>query len=135
MNTAYVDSNAADDVRRRHLFEGQIFVFSPRDSSLALTQHARQMIEDAFGDIDPLRAQYEMPVERYVEICAPLKPAFIHNDTTKRLIMTSSRTSAATSIGPIRTFRGSAWSRATATSHPVSAMPIMPIVTRGTRRR
>ena len=44
------------------------------------------MIEDAFGDIDPLRAQYEMPVERYVEICAPLKPAFIHHDTTKRLI-------------------------------------------------
>ena len=30
MNTAYVDSNATDDVRRRHLFEGQIFVFSPR---------------------------------------------------------------------------------------------------------
>ncbi len=86
MNTAYVDSNATDDVRRRHLFEGQIFVFSPRDSSRALTEHARQMIEDAFGDIDPLRAQYEMPVERYVEICAPLKPAFIHNDTTKQLV-------------------------------------------------
>src|SRR5919106_3186332 len=86
MNTAYVDSSATDDVRRRNLFEGQIYVFSPRDSSRALTEHARQMIEDAFGDIDPLRAQYEMPVERYVEICAPLKPAFIHNDTTKRLV-------------------------------------------------
>jgi hypothetical protein len=68
MNTAYVDSNAPDDVRRRQLFEGQIFVFSPRDSTRALTEHARRMIEDAFGDIDPLRAQYEMPVERYVEI-------------------------------------------------------------------
>lgn len=86
MNSAYVDSNATDEVRRRRLFEGQIFVFSPRESTLALTNHARQMIEEAFGGIDPLRAQYEMPVERYVEICTPLKPAFIHNDTTKELI-------------------------------------------------
>ena len=86
MNSAYVDSNATDEVRRRRLFEGQIFVFSPRESTLALTNHARQMIEEAFGGIDPLRAQYEMPVERYVEICTPLKPAFIHNDTTKQLV-------------------------------------------------
>ena len=27
-----------------------------------------------------------MSVERYVEICAPLKPAFIHNDKTKELL-------------------------------------------------
>jgi hypothetical protein len=44
------------------------------------------MIEEAFDGVDPLVAQYEMPVERYVEICAPLKPAFIHNDRTKELL-------------------------------------------------
>jgi hypothetical protein len=44
------------------------------------------MIETAFGGIDPAVAQYEMSVERYVEICAPLKPAFIHNDKTKALL-------------------------------------------------
>jgi hypothetical protein len=27
-----------------------------------------------------------MPVEQYVEICAPLKPAFIHNDKTRELV-------------------------------------------------
>ncbi len=27
-----------------------------------------------------------MPVERYVEICAPLKPRFIHHPRTKELI-------------------------------------------------
>ncbi len=86
MNTAYLDSNASDSERRRRLFEGQIFVFSPRPSSLALVNHARAMIEDAFGDVDPLTAQYHMPVEEYVEICSPLKPAFIHNDTTKALV-------------------------------------------------
>jgi hypothetical protein len=86
MNTAYVDAQVTDAVRRGALYDGQIFLFSPRASSLALVEHARRMIEAAFGDLDPRLAQYEMPVERYVEICAPLKPAFIHNDTTKRLV-------------------------------------------------
>lgn len=86
MNTAYLDSSASDNDRRRQLFDGQIFVFGPRPSSLALVDHARAMIEDAFDGVDPLVAQYHMPVERYVEICQPLKPAFIHNDTTKKLV-------------------------------------------------
>jgi len=86
MNTAYHDCAVGDDERRRRLYDGQIFVFSPRPSSLALVEHARTMIEEAFGDIDPRDAQYHMPVERYVEICAPLKPAFIHNDRTKELV-------------------------------------------------
>lgn len=86
MNTVYLDSTAGDELRRERLYAGQLFVFSPRESSLALTEHARTMIEEAFGDIDPRKAQYEMPVERYVEICAPLKPAFIHNDRTKELV-------------------------------------------------
>ncbi len=44
------------------------------------------MIEAAFSGLDPRKAQYEMPVEDYVAVVAPLKPRFIHNDTTKRLI-------------------------------------------------
>jgi hypothetical protein len=86
MNSVYVDAPLGDKARRDRLYAGQIFVFGPRPSTLALTEHARTMIEEAFGDVDPLRAQYEMSVERYVEICAPLKPAFIHNDTTKQLV-------------------------------------------------
>jgi hypothetical protein len=86
VNTVYIDDSATDDVRRERLFQGQLFVFSPRPSSKALCDHAREMIEEAFGSVDPLRAQYEMPVEQYVEICAPLKPAFIHNDKTRELV-------------------------------------------------
>jgi hypothetical protein len=86
LDTAYHDSTVDDAARRRLLYGGQIFVFGPRPSTLALVQHARGMIEEAFGGIDPQQAQYEMSVERYVEICAPLKPAFIHNDTTKDLV-------------------------------------------------
>jgi len=88
MNTVYHDAAVEDDLRRAHLFDGQLFVYGPQRSTLALVEHARKMLEDAFGDRDPLTAQYEMPVERYVEICAPLKPAFIHSDETKQLIRT-----------------------------------------------
>jgi hypothetical protein len=86
VNTVYIDDSAPDELRRERLYQGQLFVFSPRPSSKALCDHAREMIEEAFGSVDPLRAQYEMPVEQYVEICAPLKPAFIHNDKTRALV-------------------------------------------------
>lgn len=86
MNTVYVDARHDDDARRTELYAGQLFVFSPRPSTIALRDHARAMIEEAFGGVDPLLAQYEMPVERYVEICAPLKPRFIHHPQTKELV-------------------------------------------------
>ena len=86
MNSVFVDSSADDATRRRKLYSGQIFVFSPRPSSLALAAHAREMIEEAFDGIPPEQAQFHMEVERYVEICAPLKPRFIHHPETKRLV-------------------------------------------------
>jgi hypothetical protein len=86
MNTVYFDSSDNDIVRRQRLYSGQIFVFSPRPGSRALCEFAKSMIEDAFGGVDPLTAQYEMPVERYVAIATPLKPRFIHHPETKRLL-------------------------------------------------
>jgi Phytanoyl-CoA dioxygenase (PhyH) len=86
MNTISFDSTASDGVRRKRLYEGQLFVFSPRPASVALCEFARGMIEEAFGAIDPRRAQYSMPVEEYVAIVAPLKPAFIHHPETKQLL-------------------------------------------------
>ena len=86
MNTVFFDSNVTDEVRRKRLYEGQIFVFSPRPSSVALCEFARTMIEDGFGGLDPRTAQYNMPVEEYVSIVAPLKPKFIHDPETKKLL-------------------------------------------------
>jgi hypothetical protein len=86
MNTVYFDPGFDEATRRERLYDGQLVVLGPRPSTIALVEHARLMIEEAFGDIDPLTAQYEMSVERYVEICTPLKPAFIHNDRTKELL-------------------------------------------------
>ena len=86
MNTIYLDSTVSDAVRRQRLYDGQLFIFSPRPSSIALCEFAREMIEEAFGELDPREAQYHMPVEEYVAIVAPLKPKFIHHPRSKELI-------------------------------------------------
>lgn len=83
-NTVYYDSTVSDDVRRQMLFDGQLFVYSPRSSSLGFIAHARQMIEEAFTPLDPELAQGEIPVEKYAEILGKLKPAFIHHPESKR---------------------------------------------------
>ncbi len=82
MHTVYFDSPVNEADRREKLYSGQIFVFSPRPSTVKLCEFARQMIEAAFSGKDPLVAQYDMPVEKYVEIVAPLKPKFIHDPQT-----------------------------------------------------
>ena len=86
MHSIYYDWNGPEDVRRQRLYEGQLFVYSPRPSMMRLIEHARKMIEEAFSPIDPQRAQFHMKVEQYVEICTPLKPAFIHHPQTKQIL-------------------------------------------------
>ncbi|MGB8330044.1 MAG: hypothetical protein WCE62_07935 [Polyangiales bacterium] len=61
-------------------------MFTPRKSARALGELAWDMIEEAFAPIDPHIAQFEMPVERFVEIIAPLKPRFTHHPRAKALI-------------------------------------------------
>ena len=86
MNTVYVDHKATDEQRRKRLYDGQLFVISPRPSTIALCEFAKSMIKEAFGSVDPLKAQYHMPVEQYVAIVTPLKPKFIHHPETKKLL-------------------------------------------------
>jgi hypothetical protein len=86
LDTVIFDSPISDSLRRRQLYEGRLFVFSPRPSTIALCEFARTMIQEAFGDSDPRTIQFTMPVENYVAICAPLKPRFIHHPTTLKLI-------------------------------------------------
>lgn len=86
MTSVFYDRQVSDEERRSALFAGDLFVYSPTSATLELVKHARSMIEDAFGDCDPRLAQHEMTPEQYVEIVAPLKPAFIHHDRTKQLV-------------------------------------------------
>jgi hypothetical protein len=86
MNTVFFDAAVTDDVRRRQLFNGQLFVYAPRPSSSALCEFGREMAEEAFAPLDPREAQDALEVEQYVAILADLKPKFIHHPKSKQLI-------------------------------------------------
>ena len=66
-NTVYYDAQVTDEVRRQRLFEGQLFVYSPRPASLAFIEFARTLIRGVCSH-DPEKAQYHMSVEAYAEI-------------------------------------------------------------------
>lgn len=82
----HFDSDYSDAARRCCLYVGEIFVFSPRASTVALSSFAKSMIEEAFHPLDPRTAQFSVPVEQYVSIVAALKPRFIHHPKTLGLI-------------------------------------------------
>jgi hypothetical protein len=86
MNAIFLDSAITDDLRRQHLYNGQLFVYSPCPSAIAMVQFAREQIEEAFAPLDPRKAQYSLPVEEYVAILAKLKPYFIHHPKSKQFI-------------------------------------------------
>jgi hypothetical protein len=87
MYAIHVDSTLDDDARRERLYDGDLFVYSPRPSTQALVEFAAAMAEEAFGSLEPETAQYEMPVENYAGLLADLKPRFIHHPESKRLII------------------------------------------------
>lgn len=86
MNTVFYDSYLDDETRRKQLYNGQLFVFSPRPSSLALCQFAQEMVQEAFGTLDPREAQHRMPVEKYAALLGELKPKFIHHPKSKQYL-------------------------------------------------
>lgn len=86
MNTIYFDAPHSDDARREELFRGQLFVHSPTPGAMALVEHARTMIEEAFGGLDPRTAQNDMAVEDYAALLSELKPTFIHHARSKDFI-------------------------------------------------
>lgn len=84
MNSVYIDPPISDAVRRQQLYEGQLVVLSPRKSTLAFCEFARELIKEAFAPFDPETAQYHMPVEKFADILQKLKPTFIHHPESKR---------------------------------------------------
>ena len=86
MSTVHIDPTCDERERLERLYAGDLLVFTPRPSTVALCAFAREMIEEAFAPHDPLMAQYHMPVEEWVARFAPVKPAFIHHPRTKGLI-------------------------------------------------
>jgi hypothetical protein len=88
MTTVYFDPAFSDDVRRRCLFNGDLVVYSSRPSTLTFCEFARELIQEAFGGLDPCRAQYSLPVEEYAGVLGKLKPHFIHHPRSKEHLRT-----------------------------------------------
>ena len=86
MNSITFDAELDDEQRRLHLYEGALLVYSPTPNSLELCHFAQELAADAFAPHDPEHAQEYLPVEKYVEILAELKPKFIHHPHCKELI-------------------------------------------------
>ena len=88
MSAVLIDPHLSDEERREALYAGDLLFYSPLKGSTALCDLAWEMIVDAFAPIAPERAQFEMPVEKFVEIISKLKPAFTHHPDAKRHLRT-----------------------------------------------
>jgi hypothetical protein len=87
MLNIYYDADMSEEDRRTKLYEGHIFMFSPNRATIALCDFAQELVAEAFEGHDPQKAQYDMSVEDFVAIVAPLQPRFIHHPKTKDLIV------------------------------------------------
>ena len=87
MHTIHVDPARNDAWLRDELYDGQLVVYSAQKAIQAIIDHGVAMLNEAFAPLDPLSAQYEMPVDEWVAIFAPLKPRFIHHPETVRLLV------------------------------------------------
>jgi hypothetical protein len=86
LTNVYYDADLSDEERRDRLYRGDLFVYSPTESTMALCRHAQSMVEQAFAPNDPRAVHRVLPVERCVEVLARVKPQFIHHPRCKELI-------------------------------------------------
>ena len=86
MTAVFFDSSMPAADRRKRLYSGDIFVFSPSPGTRELIALARRMLEEAFAPHDPREVHRHLPAEKVAEILAVLKPAFIHHPECKRLL-------------------------------------------------
>ena len=83
MTTIFTNPDITDDERRARIYDGHVLLHSASPESLALIEHARNLIAELFGGRDPQTAQFDMLVQDYVELLAELKPRFIHHPESK----------------------------------------------------
>ena len=86
MNSLYIDRQTDDETRRRDLYDGQLYVYTPSEATQALCAIAREMCEEAFHPFVPTEAQHHMGPKRFHEILTTLKPSFIHDPRCKDAI-------------------------------------------------
>ena len=72
--------------RRDLVFAGQLLVFTRRDATAALADHAIGMISEMLSPDDPEHAQFGLSVENFIERVGPLKSRFTNDLQTKKLV-------------------------------------------------
>lgn len=85
MTTIYVNRRIDEPDRRQRLFAGDFFLYTDVAESHAIAGWAKQLIGEAFGDLDPQHAQYKLDVEEFVKRVGPLKSRFTNDSHTKEL--------------------------------------------------
>ena len=86
MSSIFLDVVSDDAIRRARLYDGDLVVCSPTSAASAFCDFAFQLASEAFDPLDPETAQDHLPVERFAEILADLKPRFIHHPRSKDLV-------------------------------------------------
>ena len=103
MTGVFFDPPRNDEAWRSTVYSGGVIILSPSAEMLALVEHTRNMIEEAFAPLDPQRAHENLPVEKCVEeFLTRLKPSYIHHPRTKELLR---RTLIAFGCSPERTYQ------------------------------
>ncbi len=86
MTSVHYNLALHDDDRRRQLYEGDLFVYTANEHTLALTELASRLLHEAFGGRDPRTVQYQMPAREYAQVMSRVKPKFIHHPDCKVLL-------------------------------------------------
>lgn len=72
--------------RRSHVFDGQLLVYTRRDATAMLANHAIAMISEMLSSLDAERAQFKLSVEEFIARVGPLKSRFTNDLRTKELV-------------------------------------------------
>lgn len=86
MTSIYFDADHGDLERRRRLYEGAVYVYSPTDESKKLVEFTKEQCVQAFEPHHPPVAHQDLSVEEYTDILRELKPSFIHHPECKKLL-------------------------------------------------
>jgi hypothetical protein len=72
MTDVILDPPRDDKAWRKKIYDGDIIILSPTPELLALVEHTRSMIEDAFVPLDPQRVHESLAVELTQRVSDPL---------------------------------------------------------------
>ena len=90
MSDIQINSSKDIDTARQALFGGDLFIYGQLPSVKALCSFADELICETFGDLQPQKAQFDLPVEQFVEKVGPLKSHFTNHRRPSLLPLLSS---------------------------------------------